>query len=78
MDDETEAARKLEIAEYRLEVAEDLGFWLAVGIGIIVYQYFDNWLLGIGLFIFSYFAATRPYRKDVKRYEEAYLRAGQP
>lgn len=76
--DEVERLERLSaIADARLGVAEELGWFIASLLAVIVYLKMDSsWLAALVAFVGSYYVATYGYRRNAAKAEDAYFRAG--
>jgi hypothetical protein len=55
--------RQSDLADAKLGVAEDLGWFAAFGWGSAAYLYFDSWLGAFAVGAVYYWFGTRPYKK---------------
>ncbi len=66
---------RMELADAKLGVAEDLG-WVTAGFGAVaMYLLLESWLAAIGASALIYVVAIYKYRKDEKAATDAYERA---
>ncbi len=74
-DDLRAVEHRMELADAKLGVAEDLG-WVAAGFAAVaMYLLLESWLAAIGAFVLIYVVATYKYRKDDKAATDAHERA---
>ncbi len=74
-DDLRAVEHRMELADAKLRVAEDLG-WVTAGFGAVaMYLLLESWLAAIGAFVLIYVVATYKYRKAEKAATDAYERA---
>ena len=73
MSEEDRLEHQMEIADARLGVAEDMGFWLAILLAVLVYREWGSWLATIAVGVVGYFGATYEYRREDKLAEDAYV-----
>ena len=64
-----------QLADARLGVAEDLGWFAAAFAGVSVYLQWDNWLIALAVFGVGYYALTYRYRKSAKAATDTYHQA---
>ena len=74
-DELREIENRMELADAKLGVAEELGFAAAGFAALWVYVLSDSVLLAIGAFAFLYLAAKYKYKQEVKAAEDAFERA---
>jgi len=74
-DDLRAVEHRMELADAKLGVAEDLG-WVAAGFAAVaMYLLLESWLAAIGAFVVIYLIATYRYRREKKAATDAYKRA---
>ncbi len=75
MSDLEQLEHNADIALERLDVAEDLGWVVAILFAVIAHDYSDSFIASFVVFVLGYIAVTYRYRKDEKRHEEAFRAA---
>lgn len=60
-----------EVADARLDVAEDFG-WAVAGLSALLAGVSWHWLAGVVALLPVYFTITRPYRAEATRAEDAF------
>lgn len=73
IDDKDPTSLAMEVEGARLQVAEELGWPLAIAVGIIVYLKLDSWLAAIGLAGASYYGITYTYRQKFAKATALYM-----
>lgn len=63
------------LADARLDVAEELGWPVAVLAGVAVYLFLGNWWLPVLAVPITYFGVTYRYRRNAELAEDKYFRA---
>lgn len=71
---ETELRHESELADARLEVAEDLWWPMAIATAAAAHFWWANWLLTIAFFVAVYFLVVYRYRKSADKAEDEYYR----
>lgn len=69
-----ELQHQSEIADARLEVAEDLGWIIGILCAIATHLKWDNWFLNITLIFVVYFLVTYRYRQIAAKAQDDYYR----
>lgn len=72
---ETDLQHQSEIADARLEVAEQLWWPIAILAAAVVYLKWDNWFLIVAAIVAVYFLVTHQYRRAADKAEDEYFRA---
>lgn len=75
MSAEKELEHRVEIADAKLGVAEDLGWIIGLLAGLVVYLKWQSWFLAIPTVPVIYFLVTYRFRKDSDHCEDEYHRA---
>lgn len=71
---EEELQHQSELADARLDVAEDLWWPIAILAAVTVNLRWDNWLLTVVAFVASYFLVVLKYRQTADKAEDEYYR----
>lgn len=66
--------RASELADAKLEVAEEFNWPLAILAATVVYMKWDSWLLAFGIGAVVFYLAAAPYRRASAKAEEDYFK----
>lgn len=75
MTPEQELQHLSEIADARLDVAEELGWVVGVLAAFVVQMKWDTWVGAIVTVLVVYLIVTLPYRRRAAKAEDAYFKA---
>ena len=75
MNTELDLKNASDLADAKLQVAEELGWPIALLLGATSHLYLSNWLLTIPAAVAGYLFATYKYRRESAVAEDQYYRA---